>query len=66
MEIGLGGAYLAHLALLHDLLTIKKASHCVVMGRQAVEWAWLDVGCLILALVVMSSLYPKKRSDAVN
>ena len=56
----------AYLALLHDLLTIKKASHCVVINRQAVEWAWLDVGCLILALVIMSSLYPKKRSNPVN
>jgi hypothetical protein len=63
MEICLGGAYLALLAPLHDLLTINEASHCVGMERQAVEWARSDVGCLTLALVVMSSLYPKK---AVN
>ena len=62
-EIGLGGAYLVQLAPLHDLLTIKKAPHCVVMGRQAVEWARLDVGCLVSALVVMSSLYPKKKKQ---
>ena len=60
------GAYLALLAPLHNLLIITRPDIILGWGQWAVEWAWLDVGCLALAVVVRSSFYPIKRRNTVN